>query len=471
MSHITMYRANIEKEDFKTLFYFDEKMYFTGDRMECVIKLDPLANISVIWLNVKIIGKFSYRFNPQMCDEPIFRRDLLDHQTFSYGRKGGAAHYLDPYTFQIAFRYLISRDLPTSLRSNNGKVLYFVELNALRSNNRQYQLQCPFRVIHRVELPRELLPSQDMEKYMMCCCKTYCHLKLSTPQQAYLRGDEISLKVEVTCLRRGQCRLRDIRYTLVRYYEYKVILKEVVLEDVILHTEHGFSYIMSNQSIGYGDTKTYVGCVRIPDDCLPTYENRNDNYCKYMRITYAIEFKAKLRKWLINLPVVARLPIRICTEVEEGSMRSDEYPFLHLGPHPIRPIPLSELDDDTLGGRGMPVGGEMIPMKKLTTVQEDTAEASCSNSVQQDVMSNDESQMSSPVLHEVNVAMPQSKDDDSSESNAPEVHNIVATVHHSKEVESEESSTLESGKDDETNHQEVGADAKPAGDDLAETTV
>ncbi|XP_055703097.1 uncharacterized protein LOC129801785 isoform X2 [Phlebotomus papatasi] len=406
-----------------------------------------------------------------MCDEPIFRRDLLDHQTFSYGRKGGAAHYLDPYTFQIAFRYLISRDLPTSLRSNNGKVLYFVELNALRSNNRQYQLQCPFRVIHRVELPRELLPSQDMEKYMMCCCKTYCHLKLSTPQQAYLRGDEISLKVEVTCLRRGQCRLRDIRYTLVRYYEYKVILKEVVLEDVILHTEHGFSYIMSNQSIGYGDTKTYVGCVRIPDDCLPTYENRNDNYCKYMRITYAIEFKAKLRKWLINLPVVARLPIRICTEVEEGSMRSDEYPFLHLGPHPIRPIPLSELDDDTLGGRGMPVGGEMIPMKKLTTVQEDTAEASCSNSVQQDVMSNDESQMSSPVLHEVNVAMPQSKDDDSSESNAPEVHNIVATVHHSKEVESEESSTLESGKDDETNHQEVGADAKPAGDDLAETTV
>lgn len=43
-----MYRANIEKEDFKTLFYFDQKMYFTGDRMEVVIKLDPLANISVI---------------------------------------------------------------------------------------------------------------------------------------------------------------------------------------------------------------------------------------------------------------------------------------------------------------------------------------------------------------------------------------------------------------------------------------
>lgn len=406
-----------------------------------------------------------------MCEEPIFRRDLLSHQTFSFGKKGGAARYLDPYTFQIAFKYLISRDLPTSLRNNNGKVLYFVELNALRStNNQTYQLKCPFRVVHRVELPRELLPSQDMEKYMMCCCKTYCHLKLSTPQQAYLRGDEISLKVDVTCLRRGNCKLRDIRYTLVRYYEYNVILKDVVLEDALLHTEHGFSYIMSNQSIGYGDTKTYVGCVRVPDDCLPSYEKRNDNYCKYMQIRYAIEFKAKLRKWLISLPVVARLPVRICTEVEEGSMQSDEYPFLHLGPHPIRPIPLSELDDDTLGGRGMPVGGETIPMKKLSTVQEDAIEAPSSNNVQQDVMSNDESQMSSPTLHEVNVAM-HSKDDDSSESNAPEVHNIVATVHQSKEVESEESSIQESAKDEETNNKEEAADIKPAAEDLTETTV
>ncbi|XP_014210214.1 arrestin domain-containing protein 17-like [Copidosoma floridanum] len=149
---------------------------------------------------------------------------LLKHHFYAFGSESGPEIELPAGTHTYPFQYALPPNLPSSFKSDNGRIRYKIKAILNRPWRFNHKTKTAFTLVSHLDLNKvpSALEQVNLNRYKtfccLCCATEELAVNLRLPVRGYVPGEVIPIKVSIENL--SGMRIGMVKHKLVKIVTY-----------------------------------------------------------------------------------------------------------------------------------------------------------------------------------------------------------------------------------------------------------